>query len=135
MPDVFTPEKRSWVMSRIGSRNTSPERLVRSLLHSLGFRFRLHQKKLPGHPDIVLPKHRKVIFVHGCFWHGHGCRRGKRPETHQDFWDRKIEQNRRRDVVTLSTLEDLGWRSLVVWQCETRDHQQLKARLLHFLGD
>ncbi len=133
MPDIFSPEKRSWIMSRVKNRNTSPEKLVRSLLHRLGFRFRLHHKKLPGHPDIVLPKYRKVIFVHGCFWHGHDCPRGKRPATNRGFWNEKIEKNGRRDRHSQAKLGELGWESLVVWQCETKDLEELTDRLLVFL--
>lgn len=135
MPDIFSPEKRSWIMSRVKNRNTSPEKLVRSLLHRLGFRFRLHHKKLPGHPDIVLPKYRKVIFVHGCFWHGHDCPRGKRPATNREFWNEKIERNRARDRHSEAKLGELGWESLVVWQCETKDLEELAERLLVFLQD
>lgn len=136
MPDVFTPEKRSWVMSRVKNRNTTPEKRVRSLLHRLGFRFRLHHKKLLGHPDIMLPKYRKVVFVHGCFWHGHDCPRAKRPATNQEFWNEKIEKNRERDDESLRKLKELGWDSLVVWQCETRDRDTatLAARLRDFLS-
>lgn len=135
MPDIFSPEKRSWIMSRVKSRNTSPEKRVRSLLHRLGFRFRLHHKKLPGHPDIVLPKHKKVIFVHGCFWHGHDCPRGKRPATNREFWNKKIEKNRARDRDSQARLAELGWESSVVWQCETKDLAELAERLLVFLRD
>ena len=134
MPDVFTPEKRSWIMSRVKNRNTTPEKLVRSVLHRLGFRFRLHSKKLPGHPDIVLPKYRKAIFVHGCFWHGHKCPRGKRPATNVTFWNEKIEKNRQRDREAQEKLEELGWTSLVVWQCETKPIEELTERLLKFVS-
>ena len=134
MPDIFTPEKRSWIMSRVKNRDTSPEKLVRSLLHGLGFRFRLHHKKLPGHPDIALPKHQKVIFVHGCFWHGHECPRGKRPSSNKDFWNEKIGKNRRRDRQALTDLKEGGWNTLVVWQCETRDAESLSDRLQTFMN-
>lgn len=134
LSDLFDSEKRSWIMSRVRNRNTRPELIVRSLLHRLGYRFRLHRKNLPGHPDIVLPKHRKVIFVHGCFWHGHeDCPRGKRPTSNIDFWRKKIARNRERDHESLKKLEGVGWKSLVIWQCETRDGDKLGDKLLRFL--
>ena len=117
--DVFTEEKRREIMSRVRNRNTRQEVLVRSLLHRLGYRFRLHRSDLPGTPDIVLPKHRTVVFVHGCFWHGHSCPRGKLPETRRAFWKAKIERNAERDRDARQELETLGWRVVVVWGCET----------------
>lgn len=121
-------------MARVGSKNTKPEIEVRSLLHRLGYRFRLHQKELPGKPDIVFKRRRKAIFVHGCFWHGHGCRIGKLPKSNLDFWDQKIERNRNRDVEKRSELERLGWSVDEIWQCETKDNQALEERLRKFLG-
>jgi len=120
-------------MSRIKSRDTNPEKKVRSVLHRMGYRFRLHSKKLPGHPDIILPKFRKVIFVHGCFWHGHNCPRGKRPETNKAFWNNKIEKNIIRDLETQKKLIEIGWTPLVLWQCETKDLDKLTMRLVDFL--
>jgi DNA mismatch endonuclease (patch repair protein) len=117
--DVFPETKRREIMSRVKNRNTRPERLVRSLLHRLGFRFRLHRSDLPGTPDIVLPKYATVIFVHGCFWHGHDCPRGKLPETNRAFWSNKIATNRRRDQAGYEALKSRGWRVIVVWTCET----------------
>src|SRR5947199_714991 len=117
-------------MSRIRSRHTNPELIVRKALTELDYRFRLHRKDLPGKPDIVLPKYRSAIFVHGCFWHGHeGCRRAALPTTNHDFWRNKIEGNKRRDEAALEALAQLGWSSLVVWQCETRDKETLGEKL------
>lgn len=134
MADVFPKEKRSDIMSRIRSQNTKPEILVRKLLHRMGYRFRLRRKDLPGCPDIALPRHRKVVFVHGCFWHGHeGCRRSKRPTTNTEFWNRKIDGNLARDAKTQADLTALGWSVLVVWQCEIRDKGALQERLRAFM--
>jgi len=121
-------------MSRIGGRDTKPELLVRSLLHSLGYRFRLQGKDLPGKPDIILPKHKKVIFVHGCFWHGHaGCSRSKRPDTNMEFWNKKIDGNMERDKYNIQRLEDSGWMALTLWTCEIKDQEVLKNMLISFL--
>jgi DNA mismatch endonuclease (patch repair protein) len=115
--DKFTPEERSRVMSRVKGRDTKPERIVRSLLHSLGYRFRLHRRDLPGKPDIVLPKYRKVVFVHGCFWHGHeSCPRAARPTSNVEFWNTKIDSNIRRDQSAQEELAKLGWSCFIVWQ-------------------
>lgn len=123
-------------MSRVSGKNTKPELLVRSLLHKMGFRFRLHRKDLPGKPDIVLPKFKKVIFIHGCFWHGHiDCRRSKRPTTNEVFWKEKLDRNKERDKISLKNLSDLGWGVLVIWVCEINDTQQLKNKLLMFLEE
>lgn len=132
--DVFTKEKRSQIMSRVSGRNTKPEIVVRSLLHNLGYRFRLHRKDLPGKPDIILPKHKKAIFVHGCFWHGHtGCSRSKRPSTNKEFWCEKLDKNIERDKETVDALRTLGWDVLIVWTCEVKDKDKLKTKLLSFL--
>jgi len=132
--DVFSREKRSQIMSRVSGKNTKPEILVRSLLHNMGYRFRLHRKDLPGKPDITLPKHNKVIFVHGCFWHGHtDCPRSKRPTTNKIFWREKLDKNRERDKVSIDNLKELGWGVLVVWTCEVKDTFKLKNKLLSFL--
>jgi DNA mismatch endonuclease (patch repair protein) len=134
MADVFAPEKRSLVMARIKGSNTRPEMMVRSIVHRMGFRFRIHRKDLPGRPDIVLPKHRKVIFVHGCFWHGHeGCPRSARPSSNQGFWDNKLSGNVERDKRNLFELEKLGWKTLVLWTCEVKDRQRLQEVLNRFL--
>lgn len=133
MADNRSPESRSALMSRIGSKNTAPEVAVRRLLHRLGYRFRLHRRDLPGTPDIVLPKHRTAILVHGCFWHGHGCKIGRPPKTRPEFWMPKLERNRERDASQQRALEALGWRPIVIWQCETRDLETLAQRLVEKL--
>jgi DNA mismatch endonuclease (patch repair protein) len=115
--DVLTPEQRQRNMSRIRSRDTKPEMLLRRTLHGAGFRFRLHVAGLPGKPDIVLPRYKAVILVHGCFWHGHDCPLFRLPSTRQEFWKVKIENNRLRDLRTLKMLQDQGWRTLIVWEC------------------
>jgi DNA mismatch endonuclease, patch repair protein len=115
--DRFAPEKRSDVMRQVRSRNTSPEIAVRKLLHRLGLRFRLHRKDLPGKPDVVLPKHRVIVFVNGCFWHQHvGCRRATVPEANHDWWCQKLARNVERDQANLSQLKNMGWRVMTVWQ-------------------
>lgn len=117
--DLLTPEMRSWNMSRIKGENTKPELLVRKTLHSMGFRFRLHVKDLPGKPDIVLPKYRTVIFVHGCFWHRHNkCKRCTTPTKNRDFWVEKFRKNVERDKQNIEALDQLGWKVLVAWECE-----------------
>ena len=117
-------------MSRIRGSNTKPELRVRSLLHQLGYRFRLHRKDLPGTPDIVLPKHRTVVFVHGCYWHRHaGCKRASTPTKNREKWERKFARNVERDRRNRSDLEALGWRVVVVWECETKDLERLAAAL------
>lgn len=117
--DRVNPEKRSEIMSHIRGKNTKPELLVRSLLHRAGFRFRLHRKELPGKPDIVLPKYKTVVFVHGCFWHGHqGCSKAALPQTNTAFWQEKLAKNASRDARTHALLRQDGWKVIVVWQCE-----------------
>src|SRR5579875_2196251 len=110
--DTRTPEQRSYIMRSVGTRNTGPELVVRRLLHRMGFRFGLHRKDLPGKPDIVLPKHKAVVFVHGCFWHGHNCSKGRLPKTRLDFWVPKIQRNRSRDAESVRLLKKSGWRVL-----------------------
>ena len=128
--DHLSPEKRSWNMSRVRSKNTKPELLVRSLLHRMGFRFRLHRMDLPGKPDIVLPKYKTVIFVHGCYWHRHqGCNKASTPKTNTEFWENKFQKNIERDTVVQQKLRDLGWKVIVVWTCELRDMNYLAERL------
>ena len=131
--DTVSSEKRSEIMRRVRQRNTGPEMVVRKLLHAIGYRFRLHRKGLPGSPDIVLPKYRAVIFVHGCFWHGHGCRKGRLPSTRRDFWRAKIDGNRSRDAKAEADLNALGYRVLVVWECKVKDKETLEIRLKTFL--
>jgi DNA mismatch endonuclease (patch repair protein) len=117
MTDVHSPERRSKNMQAIRHKNTTPELLIRRLLHARGFRFRLHVRDLAGSPDIVLPKFRAAIFVHGCFWHGHGCHLFKLPQTRREFWENKINTNRARDVRNMAALQHGGWRVLTVWEC------------------
>ena len=116
--DKITPEKRSWNMSRIKSKDTTPERLVRSILHRNGFRYRLHVKEMPGKPDIVMPKYKTIIEVRGCFWHKHtNCRDGRIPETRYEWWESKLNTNSERDKKNVQTLLGLHWNVLIVWQC------------------
>lgn len=122
-------------MQSVKSQDTGPEITVRRLLHAMGYRFRLHRKDLPGKPDIVLPKFYKVIFVHGCFWHSHGCSKGKPPKSRQEYWLPKLEQNVKRDRTKIEQLESLGWNVLVVWQCETKDIDALTALLRAFVDE
>lgn len=132
--DVFSREKRSKIMSRVSAKNTKPELIVRSLLHNMGYRFRLYRNDLPGKPDITLPKHKKIIFVHGCFWHGHlDCQRGNRPSTNKKFWNEKLDKNMERDKVVIHNLKQLGWDVLTVWTCEVNNTEKLKNKLLTFL--
>jgi len=135
MPDTLTPQQRSATMSHVRNRNTKPEMLVRSVLHRMGYRFRLHDRTLPGTPDIVLRRHRKIVQVNGCFWHGHSCSRGKRPSSNAVFWDTKITQNQERDRKNLALLEQLGWQVLVVWECELRNLEELTSRLTAFIEE
>ena len=133
MSDVFSRKKRSWIMARISGSNTKPEIVVRKILSGLGFRYRLNVRKLPGTPDIVLSKHTKVVFVHGCFWHGHkGCKRSKRPTTNVAFWNRKIDKNIDRDKKSVKELRQLGWQPLVIWECQIKKPESLEKRLIRF---
>lgn len=127
-------EIRHRTMQAVKSKDTKPELIVRRLLHSLGYRYRLHVKDLPGKPDLVFPARRKIIFVHGCFWHGHDCRRGARvPKTNTDYWVSKVSRNRKRDQVEITQLNDLGWEVLIIWECEVKDIEKLGQRLKSFL--
>jgi DNA mismatch endonuclease, patch repair protein len=120
--DIFSVKKRSEIMSKVRSKNTKPEIVVRKLLHHLGFRFRLHKKELPGKPDIVLPKYKTVVFVNGCFWHQHeGCKKSKLPKSNRVFWVDKLSNNIKRDKKNICALEDLGWQVIIVWECELKD--------------
>ena len=133
--DTLTPERRSWNMSRIRSRDTAPERLVRSLLHRMGYRFRLHRADLPGKPDIVLPRHNTVILVHGCYWHRHAdCRLAYSPKSNTDFWQAKFRENVSRDLRQSQELTELGWRVITVWECETTELRVLAERLIKDLN-
>lgn len=134
MTDRISSERRSWNMSRIRAKDTKPELLVRSLLHRMGFRYRLHVRTLPCCPDIVLPRWRSVVFVHGCFWHRHrGCTLAYTPKTRGGFWEEKFRDNVRRDRIGQNTLLKLGWRVLIVWECEIRDLTSLQRKLKAFL--
>lgn len=121
MADIVDKETRSRMMSGIRGKNTKPEMIVRRALHKAGYRYRLHAKDLPGKPDIVLPKYRTVIFVHGCFWHHHDCKNFKWPKTREEFWRKKIEGNVKRDKRAYAALEALGWKVVIIWECETRE--------------
>jgi len=134
MADHLSPQKRSWNMSLIRSSDTKPEILVRQILHSLGFRFRLHQKTLPGKPDIVLKKYKTVVFVHGCFWHQHkGCKRANIPKSNQSYWSRKLERNKKRDVMHKKDLRKLGWKTITIWECEIKNAEKLRTKLSKLL--
>lgn len=126
---------RSAIMRLVKSRDTKPELKVRRLIHALGFRYRLHRKDLPGKPDMVFATKRRVIFVHGCFWHGHDCARGARaPRTNATYWAAKIKHNRERDAAVTVALKNLGWRPLIIWECELKDSPKLTDRILRFLN-
>jgi DNA mismatch endonuclease (patch repair protein) len=128
--DRITQSHRSWNMSRIRSENTKPERSLRSMLHRMGYRFRLHDRSLPGAPDIVLRRYSAVVFVHGCFWHRHpGCPFAYTPKTRIAFWKAKFKNNVDRDIRVLNELRDLGWRVLTVWECELREMEPRAHRL------
>jgi DNA mismatch endonuclease, patch repair protein len=121
MTDVFSTEKRSWIMSQVRGQDTTPEIKVRSMTHRLGYRFRLHRKDLPGNPDLVFPSRKKVIFVHGCFWHGHNCSRGGRiPKTNTEYWSEKLSKNIERDRKNQEALRSLGWEILIIWECDLK---------------
>ncbi|MCA8905799.1 MAG: DNA mismatch endonuclease Vsr [Hyphomonas sp.] len=133
MADRVTPGTRSRIMAAVKQKDTSVELRIRRELHRRGYRYRLHAKNLPGRPDIVFPARRKVIFVHGCFWHGHDCSKGALPKSRIDYWSEKISGNRARDMRTIGELSRMGWTSLVVWQCELQEWDMLWGRILTFL--
>lgn len=136
MPDIFSPGKRSEIMKKIGPKDSEQELFVRKLVHSMGYRYRLHVKNLPGTPDIVFPKYRKVLFVNGCFWHGHkGCKKSRLPETNREFWEKKIEYNRKNDKTKYRELKKSGWDYMVIWQCEIKKKniEKLKNKIEKFL--
>jgi DNA mismatch endonuclease, patch repair protein len=135
MADTVTKAQRSRIMAAVKSRDTQPEMLVRRLVHGLGFRFRLHRRDLPGAPDIVLPRLRKVIHVHGCFWHMHDCGRCKIPESRRKFWLAKLTRNQGRDLRTAKALSQLGWTAMTVWECDLRNPIVVTSRLKRFLSD
>jgi DNA mismatch endonuclease (patch repair protein) len=129
--DTRSPQQRRRIMQSVKQKDTTPELVVRRLLHGAGYRYRLHRKGLPGRPDIVFGKRRKVIFVHGCFWHAHGCSKGQAPKSKLDYWGPKLAQNVERDARNVRDLVNAGWQVLTIWECETRD----PARLLLVLRD
>jgi DNA mismatch endonuclease (patch repair protein) len=127
--------KRSAIMRAVKSRDTGPERVVRRLVHGMGYRFRLHRADLPGKPDLAFPSRRAVIFVHGCFWHGHSCKRGARtPVANRDYWVKKITRNTARDAATIAKLRHEKWRTMIVWECEIKAIEKLKKRIERFLS-
>lgn len=129
MSDIYSKQKRSEIMSHISGKETKPEILVRFFLFSKGFRFRKNVKELPGKPDIVLPKYKTIIFIHGCFWHGHSCKRGTLPETNHEFWQEKINKNIERDSRNTLLLKEKGWNVIIVWQCEIKNKTNMDIRL------
>src|SRR5690242_14523438 len=131
--DTITPQQRSALMSKVRSKDTAPELTVRSFLHRAGLRFRLHRADLPGKPDIVLPSRKIAVFVHGCFWHRHAnCRKATTPATNRRFWSQKFDANQARDRKTRLALRRLGWKVVVVWECQTRDSRSLSKKLVSF---
>lgn len=132
----MTALERSNTMRAVKSKDTAPEMAVRRLLHSQGYRYRLHRRDLPGKPDLVFPRRRKVIFVHGCFWHGHDCKRGNRqPKTNINYWRQKIARNCERDASHLRWLRETGWRVLVIWECQTKSQNDLLRKATRFLDE
>lgn len=133
MADTRTPEQRRRIMQAVKTRNTGPELVVRRVLFRLGYRYRLNAKKIPGRPDIVFPGRMRAIFVHGCFWHGHGCAKGQAPKSRLEYWQPKLKANRDRDAAQLLELEKVGWSVMAIWQCEIHDEEVLAAKLKRFL--
>ena len=134
MTDTVSPEVRSRIMAQVKSKGMKPEMQVRRLLHGLGYRYRLHRKDLPGRPDLVFPSRRKVVFVNGCFWHKHaGCPRVRIPATNRDYWQAKLERNRARDERNIALLEESGWATITVWECQLTDMEVVTERLIDFL--
>lgn len=131
--DKISSEKRSKIMAAIHSKDTKPELIVRRYLHACGFRYRLHHKRLPGHPDIVLRKYRTCIFINGCFWHGHDCHNFRPPLTHTEFWAEKIARNKARDKAQQQELAKMGWHCVTIWECELeKDRQEATLRSLEY---
>ncbi|MBJ2181571.1 DNA mismatch endonuclease Vsr [Pseudomonas veronii] len=128
--DIVSPEQRSYIMGRIRGKDTKPEIIVRSICHSMGLRYRLHRKDLPGSPDLVFPKFRLCLFVHGCFWHRHsGCQYAYTPKSRTEFWLSKLTRNTERDLEVQNALQALGWHTEVIWECETKDLKLLRKKL------
>jgi len=135
MADSLTVSQRSYCMSQIGGKNTKPEKIVRSIVYKLGFRYRLHYKKLSGKPDLVFPSRKKVIFVHGCYWHRHNCKKGKSiPITNKMFWKNKLDRNKERDKENKQTLRKLGWKILTIWECQIKNPAKLTEQINKFLN-
>ena len=135
MVDSVSPEVRSRIMAQVKSRDTKPELKVRRLLHGLGYRYRLHGKDLPGRPDLVFPSRRKAVFVNGCFWHGHAnCEKARLPSSNRDYWQTKLTRNRERDERNLALLQEGGWGTKVVWECELADMDAVSRDLIAFLA-
>ena len=129
--DIVTPEQRSRMMAQVKGKNTKPELIVRSLCHEMGLRFRLHRRDLPGTPDLVFPKYRLCILVHGCFWHRHiGCKYASIPKSRQDFWSKKLDSNANRDEQCINKLKLMDWRVEIIWECELRDTNMVKEKIL-----
>lgn len=136
MSDSISPERRSYNMSRVRGKDTKPEKLVRSILHRLGFRFRKNVSELPSKPDIVLPKYKTIIFVHGCFWHQHeGCKKSHLPKSNIEFWQDKLAKNVARDKLSVEKLISEGWSVFVIWECETKNIEELERKLLSLLDN
>ena len=133
MADHLVPAQRSRNMREIRQKDTKPEVLVRKLTHRMGYRFRLHSKGLPGKPDLVFPWRKKIIFVHGCFWHGHKCSGGHIPKSHVQYWSQKLRGNKKRDAANNRKLRALGWRTLIIWECQTENAEKLKIHIQRFL--
>lgn len=134
MADVLTKEQRRLNMSRVRDKDSHPEKYIRTMIHRLGYRFRLHRRDLPGKPDLVFPSRRKVIFVHGCFWHVHNCSKGRsEPKTNSEFWLAKRQSNVERDMRNIHSLEEMGWKALIVWECQIKKLPHLDQIIKHFL--
>lgn len=133
MVDTRTPDVRRRIMQSVGTKDTGPELTVRRALFERGYRYRLHRKDLPGSPDIVFPSRKKAVFVHGCFWHGHGCQKGRAPKSRTEYWGPKIEANRLRDERNIRQLTDMGWDTLVIWQCDLADLEKTLQHIIFFL--
>ena len=135
MNDSLTPAQRSYTMSRVRSKDTKPEIEVRKIVHGMGYRYRLHRKDLPGKPDMTFPRLKKVIFINGCFWHGHTCKQGKkRAKTNKEYWKNKISGNKKRDIANHKKLKELGWDVLVIWECEIHDEESIRISIKKYLG-
>ena len=133
--DTRSPEQRRRIMQSVGQKDTGPEMTVRRILHGMGYRYRLHAKGLPGKPDIVFAARKRAIFIHGCFWHGHDCKKGRLPKSRMEYWGSKLKINKDRDVAVSDKLGCAGWQTLTLWECETKDGTATTATLRAFLGE